>query len=111
MIGQTVRVEKRVKTGVDPGNAPIFTWVGADVHDVLLAPADSADLFGHTRSDGAHISWTAYFPKTYKPSLRGARVTIPDYGSCMVVGDPQRFPEDLTPGKHNLVVKLQDVEG
>ncbi len=53
---------------------------------------------------------TFHFPKSFAESLRGARVTYAGT-TYEVVGDPQPYLEDLTPGDWNRAVSCVIVRG
>lgn len=111
MRGARVQVLARQRSGTDELGAPVVEWVvEAEVSNVLLAPASTADLTGSTRPDGTVVDVVAHFPKTYTASLRGRRVRA--LGRVFeVVGDPLPYDPALTPTPWNRPVDLKEVSG
>ncbi|MFT8330306.1 hypothetical protein [Bifidobacterium psychraerophilum] len=106
MRGVSVTVSLRRKTGVDEGNNAVYKTVSETVDDVLILQGDQDAASGNVRPDGIVADATAYFPKTFQGSLRGAMVTDPAGREYKVVGDP--FPPQVSyvPTKWNLKVPL-----
>lgn len=109
--GETVKVFRRVKTGRDAGNSPIFQWVGQDVGNVLVSPGPRTDVTDRTRPDGVKIAWTLHFPKEYPVTLANARISVRGGEPMNVVGDPQHFTAQNTPGKWSMPVEVARVDG
>lgn len=110
MKGESVQVKRFEATGSDPFGAPIVTEHVDDVDNVLVAPGAVADLFESNRPDGVVVRYTLYFPKTFDASLEGCQVNV--RGRWLnVVGDPDHYPADLTPGDWWMVVEVTDTDG
>lgn len=109
--GETVVVERRVETGRDPGNNPVYEWVPEQVTGVLVAPGARADVDASIRPDGKRIRWNLHFPKGYPATLAGARISVRGQDARPVVGDPQHYTEANTPGRWSMPVELEDVDG
>lgn len=79
------------------------------VANVLAAPSSSQDL-GAERPDGNATVMTFHFPKTYIGSLKGCLI---GWGGKQweVIGDPQPYSRDSTPGMWNRPVQARLVEG
>lgn len=110
--GEQVIVERDVPTGQrDPFNAPITTVSRETVENVLVAPGPRADVSDSVRPHGTRITWSLHFPKPYAESLRGARVSVRGRPALDVVGDPQPYTAENTPGQWWMPVELAEVEG
>lgn len=91
------------------GNATTAYQAARVVENVLPAPSTTDDL-GEGRPDGVSVDMTFHFPKSFTESLRGARVTYAGT-TYEVVGDPQPYLADLTPGDWNRAVSCVIVRG
>ena len=91
------------------GNATAAYQEARVVENVLPAPSTTEDLC-EGRQDGVSVDMTFHFPKSFAESLRGARVT--SAGTTYdVVGDPQPYLADLTPGDWDRAVSCVIVRG
>lgn len=79
------------------------------VRNVLVAPASSQDL-GAERPDGDATIMTFHFPKTYIGSLKGCLIGWRGH-YWEVIGDPQPYSKDSTPGVWNRPVQARLVKG
>lgn len=111
IFGETVVVERETETGRDAGNNPITEWVPETVTNVLVAPGPRSDVVGQIRPEGVEIRWNLHFPKGYPATLRGARISVRGGSPLMVVGDPQHYAEELTPGDWSMPVEIGRVDG
>ena len=91
------------------GNVTATYQASQVVDNVLPAPSTTEDL-GEGRPDGVSVDMTFHFPKSFTDSLRGARVTYQDT-IYEVVGDPQPYLADLTPGDWNRAASCVIVRG
>lgn len=109
--GESVEVWAPEETGRDALNNPTTSWgLEAVVPNVLVAPADSADVENSIRNGGDLVVWALHFPKTYSGSLRGRRLKI--RGKLYKVeGDPVAYQRELTPGSWDRPVRASLVEG
>lgn len=105
----TVTVTRREQTGTDPFNAPVYDDVDEQVPGVLPQPGATDDLSAE-RPDGVTVDMTFHFPRGYSKSLRGCRIS---YGgvSYEVVGDPQPYLPEITPGPFSTTVEAVRVDG
>lgn len=109
-----IRSEKAVvlrpnEAGRDAMNAPVYEWVEEPPVSVVVAPGATSSL-GAERPEGVSVAMTLHFPKTYRESLRGCRVRV--RGTVYrVVGDPQPYTEENTPGLYNRPVEVEAVHG
>ena len=109
--GEQVVVERVVSPGVDAFGDPLpGQWVPEMVYDVLVAPGGRTDLDA-TRPEGVEVKWTLHFPKGYPATLRGARVVVRGQEPAFVVGDPQHYTAENTPGAWSMPVELTAVRG
>lgn len=105
---ETVTMLSRTLTGYDDFKEPIWEDIETDVSDVLVAPGNTSDLTGNTRTDGDTVVFTLYFPASYIENLRNTRIRV--RGSIYrTVGDPQ--PYTGSPLKWNRVVTVEAVNG
>ena len=111
MKGEAVIVERRVKTGVDGLNNPIYEVASmVEVANVLVCPGSTSDVIGSMRPDGAEVTYTLHFPKTFSGSLRGCRISVRGEWFS-VIGDPQPYTTENTPGLYNRPVEVEAVYG
>jgi len=111
VIGEQVIVSRRVQTGTDAFNQPIYDWQDETVDDVLVAPGPRADLSDAERPDGDRVAWNLHFPKPYAQGLRNAKVSVRGGEACEVVGDPQPYTLENTPTRWWLPVELWRADG
>lgn len=79
------------------------------VSNVLVAPSSSQDL-GAERPEGDATVMTFHFPKTYIGSLKGCLIGWKGRW-WEVIGDPQPYSKDSTPGVWNRPVQARLVNG
>jgi hypothetical protein len=65
MLGETVAVLTRRKTGEDEMGEPVYEWDSERVENVLVRPLAGADLADSLRPDGIRISYSLAFPKAW----------------------------------------------
>lgn len=111
IVGESVVVERRVETGRDPGNSPIYSWESEPVENVLVAIGTRADVSDSTRPDGVEVRFTLHFPKGYPETLRGARVRVRGGEPLNVIGDPAHYTEANTPGAWSMPCQVGRVDG
>lgn len=63
MVGMTVTLINRVKTGVDPFNRDTFSEVETQVKDVLVYPQSSDDVIGSTSLEEKKLTYILGIPK------------------------------------------------
>lgn len=79
MLGQTVEVLRRTKTGEDEYNEPLYEWSTETVKNVVVRPLTAQDAQGQPdRVDGVRILYTLAFPKTYTKDLAHCKVRLKD---------------------------------
>ena len=88
----------------------VVTWDEATVQNVVVTPGATSDVLDSTRPDGTRVAFTLGFPKTFTASLRGCRVLVRGI-ECAVVGDPQPYAADNTPGAWNYTCEVARVDG
>lgn len=110
IFGETVKLRDRQSGSLDEfGNERVAYRPVISIRNVLVAPASSQDL-GPERPDGDATIMTFHFPKTYIGQLKGNLIGWK--GSWWeVVGDPQPYSKDSTPGVWNRPVQARLVEG
>lgn len=103
MLGETVAVLTRTKTGTDEMGEPVYEWASERVENVLVRPLSGADLVDSLRPDGIRVSYSLAFPKAWtsgkKPGFlahrrvaliaRGMDATDAD-SALLVSGSPDR---------------------
>lgn len=107
--GMQVKVLRQVKGEPDEMGEPTVTWSCETVDNVLVHPGSTTDL-EVSRPEGVQIDMTFHFPKTYTASLRGCRIRFNAH-EYRVVGDPQPYMEQNTPGSWNRTVGAEAVYG
>lgn len=65
MRGETVTVIRRVQTGVDEGNNPVYETKEEPVGNVLVGQPNGENADDSNRPDGIRIDAVLYFPRTY----------------------------------------------
>lgn len=107
--GETVYVlEPTTETDVLGDPVPGFSEP-VEVGNVVVIPGATSDMDA-TRPNGVEVAYTLCFPKTFAGDLRGRSVKVRGkvYG---VVGDPQRYAEENTPGPWNLTAEVARADG
>lgn len=105
----SVTVIRRQEVGKDPFNAPIYENVREDVDGVLVTPGATADL-DPSRPEGVRVAYTVHFPKGYGKPLRGCSVVIKGK-SYRVIGDPNPYMDEGTPGAWDMAAEVEAVDG
>lgn len=109
--GEEVIVIRRVETGAsDSFGAPLLEDEFETVADVLISPTKPEDVEANNRLHGSLSKLTAYWPKGYGRSLRGASVEF-DGELYRVIGDPAPYTEANVPGAWSMVVYLEVAHG
>ncbi len=88
---------------------PTYGEPEREVVDALVQPGSTADLDA-TRPNGVEVVFTLHFPKSYTKSLQGCHVEVRN-DVYEVIGDPQPYTEDNTPGTWNRPVEVKRVDG
>lgn len=110
IFGENIQIRVRRSGAVDEfGNEAAEYMPTQTLRNVLVAPSSSQDL-GVERPDGDATIMTFHFPKTYIGSLKGCLIGW--RGKIWeVIGDPQSYSKDATPGMWNRPVQARLVEG
>lgn len=103
MLGETVAVLTRTKTGTDEMGEPVYEWTAETVDNVLVRPLSGSDLVDSLRPDGIQVSYSLAFPKAWTAGklpgfLAHRRVALVARGmdakdadsALMVSGSPDR---------------------
>ena len=88
----------------------VVTWQEATVQNVVVTPGATSDVLDSTRPDGTRVAFTLGFPKTFTASLRGCHVLVRGI-ECAVIGDPQPYAAENTPGAWNYTAEVARVDG
>ena len=110
ILGERIILRVRLSGSDDEfGNERAEYGPEQTVSNVLVAPSSSQDL-GAERPDGDATIMTFHFPKTYIGSLEGCLI---GWGGKVweVIGNPQPYSKDSTPGMWNRPVQARLVEG
>ncbi len=107
--GVSVEVMRPIEGELDDMGEPTTTWETETVENVLVAPSTTEDLEA-TRPDGARVSVTFHFPKTYTKPLRGCMV-IYNQNKYRIIGSPVPYMEQNTPGQWNYPALAEAVYG
>lgn len=65
MLGETVAVLTRRRTGTDEMGEPVYEWDSERVENVLVRPLSGSDLADSLRPDGIRVSYSLAFPKAW----------------------------------------------
>ena len=65
MLGETVAVLTRRRTGEDEMGEPVYGWSAEQVENVLVRPLSGSDLTDPLRPDGIRVSYSLAFPKAW----------------------------------------------
>lgn len=110
IFGESITLKRRYAGAVDEfGNERVEYRQAFSVNNVLVAPSSSQDL-GPERPDGDATVMTFHFPKTYIGSLKGCLIGWKG-AWWEVIGDPQPYARDSTPGVWNRPVQARLVKG
>ena len=112
MEGTKVTVTRRVQSGTDGFNMPVYEEETETVEDCLVCPGATSDL-DEGRPEGAQVAYTVDFPATYTESLKGCGLVIPaidEDETFEVIGDPRPVPHNC-PTRWNRVVEAGHVVG
>lgn len=108
--GVAVTVERPGTPTTDSHGDPVAgEWSTVTVENVLPQPGGTADL-DESRPEGVRVDMTFHFPKAYTASLKGCRIAH-NGGRYRVIGDPQPYLADATPGAWNRAVETEAVNG
>lgn len=110
--GRAVTVWRKAETGEDEMGEPLVDWMPERVENVLWGPSEYA---ARLSEDGARPAMTddeitVHIPKTYTACLAGCRIEV-EGALWDVVGDPQGYMPELTPGPWNRSATARKVEG
>lgn len=107
---QTEPVEVRAKeVELDELGEPVNASERPYSVDVLVCPGATSDLDA-TRPNGVSVAYTLHFPKTFTQSLKACDVRVRGKWFS-VVGDPQAYTPENTPGAFNRAVEVGRVDG
>lgn len=74
ITGITVILHERVKTGLDPFEAPIYEEKTAEVENVLVAPASSTEVIDSMQLYGKKATYNLAVPKGDTHNWQDARI-------------------------------------
>ena len=109
IAGESVTV-RTPTVGYDEHMEEVVTWEDATVTNVVVTPGATSDVLDSTRPDGTRVAFTLGFPKSFTASLRGCHVLVRGI-ECAVIGDPQPYAADNTPGAWNYTAEVARVDG
>ena len=114
MRGETIIVRRRIQSGVDAGNNPVYKPIDEHVDDVLVQAPTGSNSSDSNRPDGITVDAVLQFPRTYDGrSLRGCTIIIrgDERHPYHVVGDPLPVDGGMTPTRWNMSVNVTRSEG
>lgn len=107
--GEAVTVIRTVWGRDELGEPTDPTVERETVENVVVYPGPTSDLDA-SRPDGVKVAFTLCFPKTFTGDLKGCSVEV--RGTVYaVVGDPQRYTAENTPGDWNLTAEVTRTDG
>lgn len=116
IVGEIVEVILAKADGIDDFGEPILVEQPPQKVEVIVDPSSSRDSASGAeideagRDQNADIIFTLHFPKTWYESLKDAHVVVRGI-KCRVIGDPQAYTPENTPGRYNLPVRVRVVHG
>ncbi|KFI50572.1 hypothetical protein [Bifidobacterium callitrichos] len=114
MRGETITVIRRVQSGVDEGNNPVYEEQRETVPNVLVDSPDSTDAGDSNRPDGMRVDAVFRFPRDYTGDpLDGCRIILrgDEAHPYHVVGHPLPLDGGMQPTKWNMSVEATYTEG
>ena len=105
----SVAVIRRVETGTDAFNAPIWSEQSEQVDGVVARPTSTADL-ADDRPEGTRADIAFAFPKGYGKSLKGCSI-VHGGRTYRVIGDPRPLMSDGVPDPWDMTVECEAVDG
>lgn len=99
----------RDNVSYDDLGEPIYGDPEREQVNALVQPGSTADLDA-TRPNGVEVVFTLHFPKSYTKSLQACHIEVRG-DTYEVVGDPQPYTPENTPGNWNLPVEVKRVDG
>lgn len=110
IFGERISLRVRQSGAIDEfGNEQAEYGSAKTLSNVLVAPSSSQDL-GAERPDGDATIMNFHFPKTYIGQLKGCLIGWRG-GWWEVIGDPQPYSKESTPGVWNRPVQARLVKG
>ena len=109
LTGEDVAVLTRT-VGYDEHMEEVETWERETVENVLVFPGSTSDVRDSVRPDGTRAAYTLGFPKGFTGSLRGCRIEVRG-AVYSVIGDPHPATPDNIPGRWNMNVEVEAVDG
>lgn len=107
--GETVTVIRRTEKRDELGEPAGLTEEREEVPNVVVAPGPTSDLDA-SRPEGVTVAFTLCFSKAYIGELRGCSVLVRGT-EYPVVGSPQRYTPENTPGDWNLTAEVARTDG
>lgn len=107
--GEQVTVIRRTERRDELGEPAGSTEERTEVQNVVVAPGPTADLDA-ARPEGVTVAYTLCFPKSFDGELRGCSVLVRG-AEYPVVGSPQRYTPENTPGGWNLTAEVSRTDG
>ena len=109
IAGESVTV-RTPTVSYDEHMEEVETWEDATVQNVVVTPGATSDVLDSTRPSGTRVAFTLGFPKSFTAPLRGCRVIVRGV-ECAIIGDPQPYMDDGTPGPWNYTAEVERVDG
>lgn len=112
MDGTEVTIVRRVQSGSDGFNMPVYTEETETVEDCLVCPVSTVSL-GEGRPEGFDLKYRVVFPSAFTGSLAHTQLILPLVDESQrfdVYGDPQPVPHNC-PTKWNRTAEVGHVQG
>lgn len=108
--GITVEVRTPQTGELDEMGEPITdSYTSVFVSGVLWSPGTTTDSTSGKKINTVDIQPAFYFPKTFTDDLRGTSIVYNEK-LYRVIGSPQAYMNNLTPGDWNRVAYVKEVE-
>lgn len=111
MRGMRLDFQKRVKTGVDGFNQPVYSEVTVSIEDCLVAPpTDPIDRVESAALDRNSTVVRIYLPKDDSSDVSKSSFEY-DGETFQVIGRPVKFMEENTPTRWNRYARAESIDG
>lgn len=112
--GMTVIIKKKIQTGTDDFNRPVYTTVDVSVEDVLIGNPSSDDINDAFTQYGKQVAYTLCIPKGDTNTWEDVDVVLPEpfAGTYHTIGYPMAYiPANIPPGvRWNKQIKVERVQ-
>lgn len=107
--GITIQLIRKIQTGTDWANNPIYEEEAVDVHNVLVGEPSTDDITEAISLYGKHTAYTLAIPKGDTNDWTDTKVILPEpfAGTYRTIGFPTAGIEELIPLRWNKKVRIE----